>query len=457
MRARPSTFAALILSLRWTLVAIAAICLAAGVDLHEQREQGVRALRATVEGIAAGAAEALASQLRNIDQTLLYVRALDARDCESLDLGPWVNSAEMAERRVWPIVVAGADGLLTYSDLRRVTTRVDISNLRAFRHFAGQASAHLDDHLFIGEPVRRGESDPVVIPFARPLMTPLGRFDGIVMISLDARALVPASPYADAAVTVTGVDAIARATSRGRVRRGDVYAGAAIDRAATRTGRSFVAADADDAAPHVTTFRRVDGYPLLVEVALPEEVEVIGLRDDRGPVAVVASVLSLIILAAGLNGVRRSDAGPPELAAPERVTTRSEVAGGGQYFGHAVAEEPVAPSTSHAALEHLVDAVGNGAVAGIVASFLGGLPRQLDRMHALAGNGDLDTLLREARTLASSAAAIGLDELAAAASELEQDARHHAPGAITARLDRIELLARPATARLDAYLHERVA
>jgi hypothetical protein len=207
--------AARILSLRWTLIAIAAIWVAAAVHLHQQR---VPALRATVEGMADGASEALGREMRNIDQTLLYVRALYARDCQAFDLEPWVHSAEVADRRVWPIVVASADGLETYSDLRHVTARVDVSNLQAFRHFADPTSAHLDDHLFIGDPVRGRDTEASAIPFARPLMTPLGRFDGIAMVTLDASALVPASPYSDA--TVTGLDGIVRATLPDHVRPG---------------------------------------------------------------------------------------------------------------------------------------------------------------------------------------------------------------------------------------------
>jgi HPt (histidine-containing phosphotransfer) domain-containing protein len=445
--------------LRWTLIAIASIWLAAAMHLHEQRAEGVQALRATAEGMADGASEALSRQLRNIDQTLLYVRALYARDCEAFDLEPWVHSAEAADRRVWPIVVAGSDGLVTYSDLRRVSSRVDVSNLQAFRHFAQPASAHLDDHLFIGKPVPGRYTEPPAIPFARPLMTPLGGFGGIAMVSLDAGALVPEAPYVDATVTVTGLDGVVRATLRGQVRPGSVSTSSVLRRAASRSEGSFVTPGADDGAGGVTGFRRVDGFPLLVEVVLPVDPEVIGLGSDRGMVGAGVFVLSLIILFAGVRCERHRPTPSAVVrvaAIPEPVAPPNETAEAERPAARAVVKEPAA-AASHVALEHLVDAVGTGAVAGIVTSFLDGLPRQLGRMHALAEAGDLDTLMREARALASNAAAIGLDQLAAAASELEQDARYHAPVAIAARLDRIELLARPATARLDAYLHERAA
>jgi HPt (histidine-containing phosphotransfer) domain-containing protein len=455
VHANLSAVAARIRSLRWALLGIATVWIVAALHLHEQREQGVRALRAAVEGMASGEADALSSQLRNIDQTLLYARALYTRDNASIDLAAWVNSAEAATRRVWPIAFAGANGLLTYSDLRRVTSQVDISNLPPFRHFADQASVRLDDHLFIGKPVRMKEAEAPVIAFARPLTTPFGRFDGIAMMTIDAHALAPMLPFAGATVVVTGLDAVVRATRGGRAAPGDISTSPAISDAGDQVEGSFVALDAYDHTTRITGFRRIDSYPLLVEVALCPDLDAIGLHDNRGPVVAMALVLSLAILAAGISCAKRSASVPHvhERAAPERATVRDERVEVEE--APAIAAKPAATATS--TLEHLKDAVGTGAVAGVVSSFLDGLPRQLNRMHTLANADELDTLVREAHTLASSAAAIGLDQLAAAASELEQDARHQPASAIEARLDRIELLARPATARLDAYLHPSIA
>jgi HPt (histidine-containing phosphotransfer) domain-containing protein len=110
---------------------------------------------------------------------------------------------------------------------------------------------------------------------------------------------------------------------------------------------------------------------------------------------------------------------------------------------------------AHLAIEHLTETLGGDAVVGIVASFFDGLPRQLARMADLAG--DTDPLLREAHALAVSAATIGLDELGAAASELEEDLKWRRLGAIPARLDRIDRLARTGLERLSAYLDTRAA
>jgi len=117
--------------------------------------------------------------------------------------------------------------------------------------------------------------------------------------------------------------------------------------------------------------------------------------------------------------------------------------------------EPSPPD--HLAVEHLTGTLGSDAIAGIVASFLEGLPRQLGRMHDLAEAGDTDPLLREAHALAGSAAKIGLDELGAAASELEEDLKSRRIDATAARLDRIDRFARSGLDRLAAFLGKRAA
>jgi HPt (histidine-containing phosphotransfer) domain-containing protein len=436
VEAKPFTLAARALSLRWPLIAVAAIGIAALAHVHAQREQVVRALHAAATGIAAGTAEALDSQLRGIDQTLLYVRALHARDRETLDLEPWVNSAELAQGRAWPVAIANADGLLIFADLRRILNRVDVSSLQPFRHFARITPGPADDHLFIGAPVRPGRDQHSTIQFARPLMTPLGGFDGIVILTVDAQALLPASAYANAVLSVVGEDSVIRAS------RDD----AADSRKARRPDAGWI-----------TGTRRVGGYPLLVEAAVPDDPTAIGLREDGAIVSAAAMVLSIGILFAAFRRPRTSPVHAPNANGSLSPQAGQDDANVLQHDPPPTAAVAPIPATSQPALDHLMDIMGTGAVAGIVASFQGELPRQLDRMHALASDGDCETLLREARSLASSAAAIGLDQLAAAAGELEADACHHAPNAIAARLDRIDLLARRATDRLEAYLLARAA
>ena len=436
MQAKPSILAARALSLRWPLIAVAAIWIAALAHVHAQREQGIGALHTAAASIAAGTAEALAGQLRAIDQTLLYVRALHARDGDRLDLEPWVNSAELAQGRAWPVAIANAEGLLTFRDLRRLPDRVDVSSLQPFRHFARITPGPADDHLFIGPPLALGRDQRSTIQFARPLMTPSGGFDGIVTLTVDAQALLPASTYTGAVLVVVGDDSVVRAT---RDSAGD-----------SRTGRR-------PDTGWITSSRRVGNYPLLVEAALPDNPTAIGLREDDTIVSAAAMVLSLGVLFAAVQRLPTRPRRAPNPNGSANPQAREDDAKALQREPPPADAAAPIPATPQPALDHLMDTMGTSAVAGIVANFQGELPRQLDRMHALASDGDCATLVREARSLASSAAAIGLDQLAAAAGELEVDACHRAPNAIAARLDRIDLLARRATDRLEAYLLARAA
>ncbi len=74
--------------------------------------------------------------MREIEQTLLYARALHARDGPTLDLEPWVNSVEQATRAVLPIRMTDRDGMITLSDLRRPANPIDLSDRSYIRHFA---------------------------------------------------------------------------------------------------------------------------------------------------------------------------------------------------------------------------------------------------------------------------------------------------------------------------------
>jgi hypothetical protein len=165
----------------WSVALIAVIWAAIGLHLYGQREAAIAAARATAAGLADAYAEAAARGLSDIDQTLLYARALHARDGAGLDLAPWVNSAELATRAVLPIRMTDRDGMVTLSDLHRPAAPVDLSQQPDNRHFA--ATGALGDRLFIGAPTRA--SGRWRVTFARALITSKGAFDGVVSVAVE--------------------------------------------------------------------------------------------------------------------------------------------------------------------------------------------------------------------------------------------------------------------------------
>ena len=534
----------------WALAAIAVIWVAIALHLVGQHQDAVDAARGKVASLAGAYAAAAALGVRNIDQTLLYARALHARDGGVPDLAPWVNSVEAASGVVLPIRMTDRDGRVTLSDLRRPAAPMDLSGRPSFRHFAAAAEAAgagaLDDGLFIGTP--EGAPGHRSVSFARALMTAKGEFDGVVSVTVDPETLVPSSPAPDVGphgvVTLVGLDAGVLAQP------GDAVA----------VGARGIAA-----------FRSVAGYPLLLEVALDGGDVLPGFRGSAIALLSGGLLLSVVAGAAGRLGGRRAVRvaeslrvvnamlehidqglimvdpdgriamlnrraadllelparfvagerfaalvdwqrqqgefrhGEPPVVLPHKMAPRPPLAEPRCYrrtrpngmelevrimslaedwtmcaYRDVTPAEPEQPVTvpadvapaariavepveteselaDYLAVEHLSDTLGSDAVAGIVATFLDVLPRQLGRMRGLAEVGDTDPLQREAHALAGSAATIGLDELGAAASELEQDLKWHRLGATAARLERIDRLAQSGLDRLAAYLHKRAA
>ena len=77
----------------WVALAVCAfIWVTIFVHLAEERTQALAAAHNDVSRLARGFAEALRRSVREIDQTLLYVRALHDRDGDTLDLTPWGNA-----------------------------------------------------------------------------------------------------------------------------------------------------------------------------------------------------------------------------------------------------------------------------------------------------------------------------------------------------------------------------
>ncbi len=418
--------------------------------------------------------------------------------------------------------------------------------------------------------------------FARGLMTANGAFDGVVSVAVDPGRLIPSGPAIDlgrgGVVTLTGLDGVVLARVGGGAGPaiGARSASPAIERAATEAAGGYEWRDPADGVRRIAGFRRVEGFPLLVEVGLGSDDVLTGLHGDL--IAIVAAGLLLSVAAgwvgasAGRRSIRMAEtqrvlnatlehvdrgvimidpggciavlnqraaellelpagfvagirfsalvdwqrrecefqhgeppvvlphlmAVPPALAEPRcykrtrpngtvlevrilalaedwtmctyrdvtphdltqsdrahALTAATAIGAAVRLADEAMLAEPW--QADHLAVEHLTDTLGSDAVAGIVATFLEGLPRQLDRMRDLAQAGDTDPLLREAHSLAGSAATIGLDELGAAASELEQDLKWRRLDVTAARLDRIDRFARSGLDRLAAFLEKRAA
>jgi two-component system, sensor histidine kinase len=239
--------------------------------------------------------------VREIDQTLRYVRAMYERDGTALDLQPWVDSAEPEHRLAMQIAIMDRNGLVVMSNLRKVTERVDLSERPHFRHFAD----HPVGELYISEPVIGRVSKQQSIQFVRMLTTRQGEFNGIVVLSMDPNYLVRFYGSVDAGATghvlLIGLDGVVRAgTGMSDATIGTRSTSPAITRAGTEAEGRFDWMDPTDGVRRLTYFQRVVGTTLVVEVGLSARAIIRSLYDNLRVNVLAGPLLSLMVIGIGL-------------------------------------------------------------------------------------------------------------------------------------------------------------
>ncbi len=115
------------------------------LNLFSEYDRMIAAARENATNLSRALAESLVRTVGEVDQTLRYVRALHMRDGAALDLRPWLDSGDVAGKLALQLSLADRNGLVTISNLRPVTERIDLSDRPHFRHFA----EHDADDLFI--------------------------------------------------------------------------------------------------------------------------------------------------------------------------------------------------------------------------------------------------------------------------------------------------------------------
>jgi signal transduction histidine kinase/DNA-binding response OmpR family regulator len=295
----------------WVALAVCAfIWITIFLHLAEERRQALAAAQNDVSRLARAFEDSLRRSVREIDQTLLYVRALHDRDGDTLDLAPWVNAGEEQRSLALQVSLAGGDGIVTMTNLLRAREHVDLSDRPHFRYFV----VHPEDTLFISVPVVGRVSRTATIQFVRRL-TRIGRgppepagpvFDGIVVVSVQPATLVrfhqTMEMDAAASVTVTGLDGIVRAQAGAEgTKLGEMDASPASARLADQPASVFEWQDPADGVTRIVGARRVAGLPLVVEVALPRDATVTRFQGPvegnliGGAVLTVAVVLSAAV------------------------------------------------------------------------------------------------------------------------------------------------------------------
>lgn len=200
----------------WPAIGIVLLWLGIGLYLAHEHRQTLDEARTNGTNLARAFRELMLRTIHEIDQTLLFVRALHTREGGRLDLRPWVEGAGPEMRLALQIATTDRNGLMTLSNLRPITERIDLSDRPHFRYFADQPpDAPLRDHLFVSVPVLGRVSQAWTIQFVRMLKTQTGDFDGMVVLSVPPGYLTQFYSAIDlgkqGSVTLLGLDRVIRA------------------------------------------------------------------------------------------------------------------------------------------------------------------------------------------------------------------------------------------------------
>ncbi len=307
----------------WPILGIAVMWLGIGLLIAHERAEAMGHARANGANLARAFRESMLRTIHEVDQTLLFIRALHQREGNNLDLRPWVEGAGPEMRLALQIATIDRNGIVALSNLRPVTERLDLSDRPHFRHFADQpADAPLRDHLFVSVPVLGRVSRAWTIQFVRMLKTQSGAFDGVVVLSVPPSYLTQFYASIDVGkrgtVTLMGLDGVIRARAGGSSTApiGETSASPAIAAAAQANEGSFTWTDPADGTVRIENFARIPGYPLLVSVGLAKDEALDTFEESAAAVSLIGAGLTLLLLLLGW-GIRH---GQRELADARTIT-----------------------------------------------------------------------------------------------------------------------------------------
>ena len=200
-----------------------------------------------------------------VDQSLLFVRELHRRDPGHTDLRRWANTPELLAGPLLQLGVADRNGVAIDNTTELPQTPVNVADRP---HFIFQRDSK-DDRIYIGTPVFGRVSGRWTINVSRKLVTPDGRFDGVVVGSLDLGNLdkfYAAMRIGQGIVQLLGTDGVIRARAPATGLPGRVASGAERLMLEGEMAGSFHAADPLDGVDRLVSFCEVEGLPLIVAV-----------------------------------------------------------------------------------------------------------------------------------------------------------------------------------------------
>ncbi len=227
-----------------------------------------RQAEVNLSNLARAFAEHTSKTIEGADQAVRFVRAEYLQDGPRFNLGDYQRTRDIIGDDYHLLSVIGADGFVVTSS--QPFTRVD---LREREHFKVHAEGGAD-HLFLSKPVLGKVSGKWSIQVTRRIDDTLGRFAGVVVVSMPPSYFTRF--YRDVDLGPSGLSALigrdgvvrARATTTGAdqgqdIRHGDLFMAMREHRHGVAQVRSTI-----DGVERLYAFRTLERYDLYVATAM---------------------------------------------------------------------------------------------------------------------------------------------------------------------------------------------
>ena len=282
-----------------TLMALAlfgVVWTASYLYLQLDREKTIEAAVANTTNMARVFQSHVARSIKDIDQTILFLRQSYQSDPAGFDLPAWTSNSYLLHDLVLQISLIGKDGMLLTTNIVRNPDHVDLSDRV---HFKVHATSQ-DDKLFISKPVLGRASGKWSIQITRRVSAPDGSFGGVLVASMDPYYLSGIFDQMDlgreGAITLLDTDGIilARAGLNNDT-LGQSVASSELFKAAQGPQGVLFGPDPITGAAKIVSYRRLDGFPLIVSASMNEG-EVLAAHSNRSQMVIWLAIgLSLAI------------------------------------------------------------------------------------------------------------------------------------------------------------------
>ena len=274
-----------------------------GIWLQVQQERTVteRAAIKETSNLALAFEENIIRSIAAIDQVLLIVRDLYARDPGRFDLAGWVHDRPFINDQTFQLSLIDASGMLVQSNLAGTRGPVDLSDREHFRVHVGTGA----DALFISKPLLGRVSNRYSVQFTRRVVGLDGEFLGVVVASLDPSYLArfyESLQIGDGFVMLVGLDGYIRAGRPvpGLIGR-QLTNSTLLERASLAGSGYYQLAVAEmTERPAIVSYRRLAEYPLVVMVGYGSEEVFAPYRQHRFQYVAAGIGLSALVLCIGI-------------------------------------------------------------------------------------------------------------------------------------------------------------